>query len=65
MKIDISKPLYCIDKQTDKQHKIDAIFFPLGKASGKDVIININDNYGEWRSIDDIEIINNTEEVNK
>lgn len=59
MLIDIYKPLYCIDKDTGEKHNITAIFFPLGKESGKDITIDTGES-DEWRAIDEVEILNNT-----
>ena len=57
MKIDIFKPLYCIDKETKKKHLVESINFPLDKPSGKDLTIEVEDNLLEWRSIRDVEIL--------
>ncbi len=62
MKIDINKPLYCIDKETGKKFLVDAIFFPLGKPSGKDITIRVEKDTVEWRAIDEVDIIDNTKE---
>lgn len=58
MKIDTEKELYCRDKDDGGIYKVTAIFFPLGKLSGKDITIEVGD-IDEWRSIDDIELISN------
>lgn len=60
IKVDINKPLYCIDKETGGKFLVDAIFFPLGKASGKDITIEIEEKLSEWRAIDEVDIIDNT-----
>lgn len=44
------------DKQLKQMFEVESIHFPLGKSSGKDVVINNNGEY-EWRSIDDIELM--------
>lgn len=59
MTIDLSKSLYCIDKVTDKVRLIDGIFFPIGKDSGKDIAVLVEDDLSEWRSINDVVIIDN------
>ncbi len=63
MKIDISKPLYCIDKDTKEKLLVDAIFFPLGKPSGKDVAVVVEEESSEWRAIEEVIIIDNTKRV--
>ena len=62
MKIDINKPLYCIDKETGEKFLVDGIFFPLGKPSGKDITIRVEEDTVEWRWINEIEIINNIDD---
>lgn len=57
MKVDLSKELLCLDKEDGKVYKITGIFLPLGKLSGKDITIEIEDDLDEWRSIDDIELL--------
>lgn len=59
LKIDINKPLYCIDKGTGEKFLIDAIFFPLGNSSGKDITIEVEKGLSEWRTIDEVKILNN------
>lgn len=62
MKIDINKPLYCIDKETGGKFLVDGIFFPLGKPSGKDITIIVEEDTVEWRCITEIDIINNIDD---
>ena len=62
MKIDINKPLYCIDKETGEKFLVDGIFFPLGKPSGKDITIRVEEDTVEWRCIDEIEVIHNIDD---
>lgn len=59
MIVDLSKELYCKDKDDGKLYKINSIYFPLGSPSGKDISIEVEDDLLEWRSIKDIEIISN------
>lgn len=59
MIIDLSKELYCKDKDDRKLYKINSIHFPLGSPSGKDVSIEVEDDLLEWRSVDDVEILSN------
>jgi hypothetical protein len=58
MFIDITKELYVRDKADNEIYKVTALFFPLGKPSGKDITIDC-DNSDEWRSIEDVELIPN------
>jgi len=60
LEIDMNKPLYCIDKETGEKFLVDGIFFPLGKPSGKDITIRVEKDMVEWRTIDEIEILDNT-----
>lgn len=59
MRIDINKPLYCIDKETGEKFLVDAIFLPLGKPSGKDITVEVEDDLSEWRSINEVDLISN------
>jgi hypothetical protein len=60
MVFDKNLKLIAIDKETGKRHMVDLICFPLGKPSGKDVVITIptedDSECGEWRSIDEVDI---------
>lgn len=58
MKIDITKPIYARDKEDGKVYLVDGLYFPLGKISGKDITIyNEDDDLSEWRSIEDVELM--------
>lgn len=57
MKFDIFKPIYARDREGGKVYRVDGLFFPLGKPSGKDLTIdNTEENLSEWRSIEDVEL---------
>lgn len=60
MEININKSLYCIDRETGKKFLVDAIFFPLGKPSGKDLTVETESDLSEWRAIKEVEMIDNT-----
>jgi hypothetical protein len=52
--------LVAVEKETGRCYVVESIFFPLGKPSGKDVVITIptddDSEYGEWRSINEVDI---------
>ena len=54
---DLKKPIYAKDKEEGRVYLVDAVFFPLGKVSGKDIsIFNKGEDYYEWRSIEEVEL---------
>lgn len=48
--------LIAVDKETQEVFKVTAIFYPLGKPSGKDITIEVEKDLDEWRSIDEVDI---------
>lgn len=54
---DFNRPIYAKDKEDGKLYLVDAVFFPLGKPSEKDVVIIAGEDNTEWRSIDEVELL--------
>lgn len=55
----LNKPIYAKDVETGKECLVSGIFLPLGKPSGKDISICVEDDLCEWRSIGEVELIQN------
>lgn len=54
---DLTKPIYAKEKETEEIFAVDGIYLPLGRPSGKDITVATDDGTSEWRSIDEIELI--------
>jgi hypothetical protein len=65
MLFDKKLKLVAIDKETKERFIIEAIYLPLGKPSGKDIVVIIptedESECSEWRSIDEVDIVDDTE----
>lgn len=46
--------LIAMDIETREFYVVDSIHYPLGKPSGKDIAIEVEDGLLEWRSIEDV-----------